>query len=733
MVAVLGGCRTSPCESAIKHSNWTEVRAVCTGVRWTHWRELARAWQAHNDEDFDSAIRWAEPLLTTEVEADAAYLLGYAYSHHDVHRANAFMERAFHRHLRGGNHTGASKAAAVMVETFKSDFVKRLFWANLAIEESSKSGDPVIHGGALRSLARAYDRIGMAHEAQKAFLEAEKRLVGSPEALAHTYLKHGIFLVDHVSLEDLRLALRYYDDAEAQGLSEVDRFALWLNRVFAHSRLKQFHEAAQALVRTGIYVAEHKRNNQELSRLELVAGHLAAHRGDVARATAHFQAAERLDRDYDLDYAWEMQLALAGAFQQAGRRDEQLAALRKAVEIIQRVRANTDQLELRPWVLQRRRKPHEELFLLLFAQGQPREALALAEYLDASTWLDKMLGSTAATVSKEQALAAARLRPQLQAASSPASQRQGEVLFYFSLRDQIWRAHLVDGEPRSFERLPDQTREVVTQLTTANDQQQALARAASLLLPNDLSSSSAPLHIIANSAPLDLYPFAALPWRGRPLIAARPIIRGLSRSARRCTLASAPTRSVLLADSLDNLPAARREVQNLAAKLAIEPSLGKQATLARVKEARGAALLHIATHGNDTTHGRVLALADRELAAAEAAELFDGAAPETVVLSGCATAQNTTPEPWNSLVAGFLAAGSRHVIATLRSVEDDGAAQMMHAYYTQPEHLPPPERLAAAQRTLMDTSPHKVWASFTVWGGDCADPSSTEQTAQLAR
>ncbi len=670
------------------------------------------------------------PLLTTEVEADAAYLLGYAASKHEEQRAP--MERAFRSYQRQGNHNKASKAAGLVAETFKFDFDKRLSWANLAIEEASKSGDPESHGRALRALARAYDLIGMADEAAKAFREAESRLVGSPKELAHTYLNYGIFLVDHVSLEDLRLALRYYDEAEALDLSEDDRFALWLNRVFAHSRLKQFHEAAQALVRTGIYVAEHKRNHKELSRLELVAGHLAAHRGDVARAIAHFQAAERLDRDYDLDYAWEMQLALAGAFQQAGRRDEQLAALRKAVEIIQRVRANTDQLELRPWVLQRRRKPHEELFLLLFAQGQPLEALALAEYLDASTWLDKMLGSTAAVVSKEQALAAARLRPRLEATASPASQRQGEVLFYFSLRDQLWRAHLIDGEPRSFERLPGQTREIVAQLGTANDQQ-ALARAGALLLPNDLSSSSAPLHIIANSAPLDLYPFAALIWRGRPLIAARPIIRGLSRTARRCTLASAPARAVLLADSLDNLPAARREVQNLAAKLAIEPSLGKQATLARVKEARGAALLHIATHGKGTNHGRTLELADKTLAAAEAAELFEGAAPETVVLSGCATAQNTTPEPWDSLVAGFLAAGSRHVIATLRSVEDEGAAQMMHAYYAQPAHLPPPERLAAAQRTLMDTLPLSVWASFTVWGGDCADPSSTEQTAQLAR
>jgi CHAT domain-containing protein len=190
---------------------------------------------------------------------------------------------------------------------------------------------------------------------------------------------------------------------------------------------------------------------------------------------------------------------------------------------------------------------------------------------------------------------------------------------------------------------------------------------------------------------------------------------------------------VLLADSRNDLPAARIEVQKLATTLDVKPYSGAQATLARLEEARGAQLLYVATHGEATETGRALVLADARLTAAMAAERFADAAPEIVVLSGCATAQNLSPEPWDSLVAGFLAAGSRYVIATLRSVADQSAAEVMHAYNAQPASLPPPERLAAAQRKLTGTLPASMWASFTVWGGDCSAPSSANQTVRLAR
>jgi CHAT domain-containing protein len=91
------------------------------------------------------------------------------------------------------------------------------------------------------------------------------------------------------------------------------------------------------------------------------------------------------------------------------------------------------------------------------------------------------------------------------------------------------------------------------------------------------------------------------------------------------------------------------------------------------------------------------------------------------VLSGCATAISDAPEAWNGFPSAFLAAGSRYVIATLRSVGDVEAAQVIKTYYQQPATLTPIHRLAAAQAQLAaaqraDAPSTRAWTSFSAWG-----------------
>jgi CHAT domain-containing protein len=91
-----------------------------------------------------------------------------------------------------------------------------------------------------------------------------------------------------------------------------------------------------------------------------------------------------------------------------------------------------------------------------------------------------------------------------------------------------------------------------------------------------------------------------------------------------------------------------------------------------------------------------------------------------VVLAGCATADSADVESWSGFPSAFLAAGSRYVIATTRSVRDDAAAAVMQAFYAQPAALDPIARLAAAQRVVAARVPATTWASFTAWGvSDC--------------
>ncbi|HVV84709.1 MAG TPA: CHAT domain-containing protein, partial [Kofleriaceae bacterium] len=138
-------------------------------------------------------------------------------------------------------------------------------------------------------------------------------------------------------------------------------------------------------------------------------------------------------------------------------------------------------------------------------------------------------------------------------------------------------------------------------------------------------------------------------------------------------------------------------------------------TRAAVLEARDAARLHVAVHGAVTTAGGALALADGPLTAAEI--LAERVAPREVVLTGCSTGGGRDPEAWDGFPSAFLAAGSRAVVATVRTVGDEDAAELTARYYALPDGTDAIDRLAAAQRALIAAGrPVDAWASFAVWG-----------------
>lgn len=242
-----------------------------------------------------------------------------------------------------------------------------------------------------------------------------------------------------------------------------------------------------------------------------------------------------------------------------------------------------------------------------------------------------------------------------------------------------------------------------------------------VLLPAELTTSKEPLYVIANG-PLADVPFAALrPQHGRYLIDERPVARLPGLAALRCTPSTWDHRLVLVGDSRGDLPEAAREVQQLAASHGVAPHVGPAATRSALAPAHSAQLLHLAVHSIATPSGRAIELADGNMTAADVLEAdLD---PELVVLTGCATAASDDAESWDSFPSAFLAAGSRYVVATLRSVEDATAARVTSAYYAQPASLNPIERLAAAQRALTGVLPVETWASFTAWGSTACSAS----------
>jgi hypothetical protein len=140
----------------------------------------------------------------------------------------------------------------------------------------------------------------------------------------------------------------------------------------------------------------------------------------------------------------------------------------------------------------------------------------------------------------------------------------------------------------------------------------------------------------------------------------------------RCRLHADGGRPVFIGDADGDLPHAAAEVRALAAAHHVPARLGAAATRAAVLASRDTAWLHLAVHGEVGPEGGALSLRDGPLAAASV--LREHLAPGVVVLAGCSTATGADVESWTGLPSAFLAAGSRFVIATTRSVGDDAAA-----------------------------------------------------------
>ena len=263
------------------------------------------------------------------------------------------------------------------------------------------------------------------------------------------------------------------------------------------------------------------------------------------------------------------------------------------------------------------------------------------------------------------------------------------------------------------ERVPAAAFAAIAAFRSAPDRLDAAAAAAAILLPPELTAGDRPLTIVASGRFADL-PFPALRRGSRLLIEDRAIARLPGLATMRCQIHAAGGPPVFIGDAAGDLPQAAAEVRALATAHHVPARLGAAATRAAVLASRDAAWLHLAVHGEVGPEGGALSLRDGSFAAASV--LRQHLAPAVVVLAGCSTATGADVESWSGFPSAFLAAGSRFVIATTRSVGDDAAAAVMQTFYAQPAALDPIARLAAAQRVVAARVPATAWASFAAWG-----------------
>ncbi|NHN36235.1 CHAT domain-containing protein [Pseudomaricurvus alcaniphilus] len=258
--------------------------------------------------------------------------------------------------------------------------------------------------------------------------------------------------------------------------------------------------------------------------------------------------------------------------------------------------------------------------------------------------------------------------------------------------------------------------------------------------------------LIVPHGPLYLLPFALL-GADRPLLQSYNLYYAPSLTV---ALQSRPDRTttdkalvvgnpLMPSPSLNPLPGAEQEAREIARLLGVRPLLGAAADESAVRRRLGtAAIVHLATHGVlGTLAGAPPGSAPGMLALAPGSD-HDGwltpgeivdipLAAELVVLSACDTAQGRLGgDGVQGLSRAFLAAGARHLLASLWKVPDAHTRELMVAFY---RHYLAGHEPAAALRQAQLALQAKYqdpyyWAAFIALGTLPAQPHKQPQPQQ---
>jgi hypothetical protein len=412
----------------------------------------------------------------------------------------------------------------------------------------------------------------------------------------------------------------------------------------------------------------------------------------------------------------------------------------KAVVLAEHVRNTQSAFELRSWVLAKRRAPYELLFTAL-ARSQRTEDAIMA--LDA--WLGRSVQDALARPRPPASMDYRRVADQLAKLGGwlrvvsqapiarrpdpklvPSTMRRIDLLALVVADGYIWRLTANHGAPRltrlvRFGELESQLRKFRDHAADAK----SASELGELLLPDEIfRETHDPLYVVIDPG-LNALPVAALRHGETMLSGLRPVVYLLRLPEAHCAHMTHSEHRTVIGVSDTTLPSAVDEAQEVARLLSTTSQTGTAATRAALLMAGNDEVLHVAAHG---AAGAAVALADGEISALEISA--SQVAPGLVVLSSCAGATPDPPELDVSLVAGFLGAGSQHVVAATRSVSDAGALDISTRFYGANGVAEPARALAAVQSELAKAAEHPRtakpanidWPYFAVFAPDvCLD------------
>jgi tetratricopeptide (TPR) repeat protein len=746
-VVVSAGCRRDPlqeCNDLLEAGKLQAAAVRCEQVfeKTGDPRAGAAAARAHQSLGHgDEVLAWADRLRNTAEEAGLLRLAARIYwQRGKPDLAAAASRRELFLHREAGDHARAADSAYSLFYFAwgKDSYGEALDFARQSFEEAEKAADRKLEARALQALQMAVYEVGDLDRA-RGLLEAAAALVGPEERSDRARLQvyEGL-----LRLNTGRAALAR--DAFEQGLrwaagSEDRAFfrSTHLNLVKTNLTLGDVERAARHLESAQRYADPAERKPSSLLYYQARVLHARGRSAEAAEVLA-----TALEQGPDL--AWTRDLEYQRGVVAEARGDARAAehAYERAAGAVERMRASLGADELKSWLMDEKRRPFEALFRLQARSGRPKEALTTVERAKARTFLEAFLHASAEPAgergSAEIALAAGQRLETLQALLPPMSASPAvtlrpidealralaarHLLVYFQAGDELWlievaglrlQAHRLEASLAT-------VRGLVHRFLARPDDPATAAALGEILLPASmLAGPGSTLYVVPDGVLGDL-PFAALRRGGRYLVESHavtyvPSVNVLAAIEGRPRAGYGP--AVVLADPRGDLPGASREAREVAARLHVLPRTAGAATLERLRQASRADVLHLATHTGLGPQGPWLALAGGEVTAERV--VTGKIAPRLVVLAGCASAARRGKGMWGSLGAAFLVAGSQAVLASLWSVEDQEARELVLRFYAQGGTGEPASALARAQRALIaEGKAPSVWAPFVVFGSD---------------
>lgn len=732
-----------------------------------------------NNGEHASARELAVQLLATAAEADARYILGrVAQEDDDLEGASAMFEaaRVLYRVEGRARELARDDGLLSMVRVDRGEFAKALQLIDECITQAQAASDVDAECVCHLAAANAFERIGHVKAAVRELDLAEKLAVLDVRKIDVAYRRASLSQEtgDHaLAIVRFENAIRERRPSQHSGWIVNAKLNLAYSLIedgyLENGQLdEQDHgDKQRQLEQAQQHIEEAKRLDQDNEReaeRAWVSAQLAYRRRDFAGAAALVDEYRRLRRDDYKDPEHrddQIDVAVLGAQIELARNELEQAKewARYGVSQIERMRGTQDVLELRPWVLAKRRAAYE-LYFTALARSEPVEVEAAAMVFD--RWQGRAVQDALASRLPQShgygnvATEVNKLSRWLHVASEATfardddraavlrTMRRIDLVALVVANGEVWRLVASQGPPGLFRiaSLKDIVDDVGRFQGRPSDAELA-EHLGALLLPEDaFRKTSEVLHVVLDARLAGL-PVAALRHRTGLLIKKRPIVYSLRLPERHCEPVDRKGRATVLGDppinhpGLSRLPDAGMEIREVAeslrttSKLEATSKTGTEATKAALFDAAGDAVLHVVTHGTAThdtatrdtvdtdprTRGAGLVLADGEVYAMEIP--LQRVAPSLVFLAACDGATSPgIPELSGSLVAGFLSAGSQHVIAMLGEVSDEGGRKISTSFYRADGVADPPRALFKVLAALAEAenTENTDWAKVVVFG-----------------